>query len=1007
MEELLFFTGLWQLENLKDFIAFQSKVNPLYFFSLTTLNPYSFSSLPISSSSSSSGNSTSSSTPSTTTTTPHNERRRLSLVNTLLSSLSSFTLRILLSSPCQYRLELYPEKEIHKPLRIRDILIDNQDYVLPSTENLHQFSSTSSVTINQLSTLILNKENTENTKPTLRIITKYKDNEGSLQECIETYHALSYTQLQYTIRWTTNQSVSTAVTSPLSSSLQYTGIWTRIETTQEQAAYKYITELYNNITKLTIENNPPTDNNDKLTLSTSSLSTSESTIDHIPPKSEWYCPDFSGNWAVDNTLSESMEPIFTLMGLPWLARKAALALEVFTIIDHNRERNEVNTCDKASIGVLSTNNMIADGITVDKVGKDGKIAQVTCRLFEPPIEDIEKLQALGCMQITTVLPDGAGTSDNIWTLYDEGKKMRQKITYTRGDKVAIITRTQVNKEWKPQPPRPIIPVVTPASITTASSATTETKSGTGLHINVSSTIEASKTILPASPMNDTSTTSSSRSLHKLQSWIATEWERDPFFIPLSGNWIVDHARSQSLDPLWKSMGISSLARLLVNNVEIISRISHSKFLFISQDKSTLGLHKITIPLDGQWRPIKQADGRWMLCRGTHTHGSGDKGPTWLGYEAGMIPPVLLRAGHVDPSATPSEQRQHRKSSLQAAAVAAAAIAGGESAYFPYYSSLPFDINKYSTSSVTIETLLMDISDIVQKLQITYNNNNKDDKKSTPKIRKQDKKRIVPNGINNSATNNLLPNDTDSTDSSSRRSSNASEILNTDIAYQINTTTINNKALINGINTTNRKYSPAITAALNSGMPVWQALPYTDALPRGARLIVQHKLENRTTLIQQYTHIAGTDKQNHDIVLSKVERSLILQDDTTNPSLTLETIRIDRQRVNHARAIILSRRGEADKLRKQILVADAERLADEAVDDVLDQEEEEKKEMNSMNSSKNSIVSPLASKEISTPINNSTPNQSIAANPWSAIPDHDETHGEENVEYDGTNGCQIM
>lgn len=1036
MNHLTQLTGLWQLDDPKDFINFQSKVGPGYFFASTT----------------------------TTGTALLSSGRRPSIINSLLSTLSPFSLRIVLSTPYQYRFELYPDKERSKPLRTREFVLDNTDHEcstkstsssssssppssssssssslstngteitsttapIPTSSSLSllPFSILSYLTFdnnnekesedNPSSTVVSKTMNNNSPKYTLHIHTKYKDN--SLQyQCIETYSLLNYHQIRYKVTWSTvdnddgkiNRAVPTPSSQITSTPLVYTGTWKRIETVEEQRAYKYIDEIFRPYSS-----------------SLSSLSTETKTVQETinpvsspsvllpppmevasPPPNVWYIPNFTGSWTVDYAVSDSMDPMLTLMGIPWLVKKIALGMEITTVIEHNISIKEVKTTEKASAGVLNTNDMIADGIMVEKTGKDGKTAKVTCKIYEPSKDDIEKYKALGCMQIITVFPDGGGTSDNVWTLIDEGKKMKQKIIFTRGEKSVIINRILINKEWKPQPPPPVVTlplVVTSPTVSTNSIPTTD------LQISVSS-VEASKALLPASPLPLTSpvgsvpssSVSTSRTLHHLPSWIATEWERDPFFIPLSGKWSVDQARSQSLDPLWKTMGIGSFARFLVKNIEIISRISHSKFLFMSQDSSTLGLHKVVIPLDGQWRPIKQADGRWMLCRGTHTHGSGDKGPTWVGYEGGMIPPILLRAGHVHPSSTqsPLEQRQQRQSSLSAAAVAAAAIAGGESAYFPYYSSLPFDLNKYTTSSVTIETLLMDVTDIVQTLQQSSSSVTEETKS------KSARKPITSNRIVSSNGSSAVNQPTDNSDSdslASRRTSNASDILNTDIAYQINATTVNNKAILTGgTSSPNRKLSPAVTAAINSGMPLWQALPYTNPLPRCARLVVLHKLENRTTLVQQYTHIAGTDNQNHDIVLSKVERSLILAEDDT--VITTENIRNDRQRIQHARAIILSRRGEADKLRKQILIADAERAADEAADEVLDQAtEREKSNATTQDGNLRNV-----NNDPSPSTKESKDHTSIASNPWSAIPDNDGTSEEEHVEYDGTNGCQIM
>jgi hypothetical protein len=724
-----------------------------------------------------------------------------------------------------------------------------------------------------------------------------------------------------------------------------------------------------------------------------------------PETPSWETPDFTGAWGVDKSVSDEMEPVLVLMGLPWLVRKVANGLDVTTVIAHRIESKEVDTLERASVGILNTNNMIGDGVEVEKAGSDGRLARVTCPLFAPEVEDAAK-GALGCMRIVTVLPDNMGTTDNLWILEDEGRKMRQVLTFTRDGKKAVVKRLLVNKEWKPQPmkkaqqpPRqqdqadggavPLSKIAAPAP-----DAGREGEMD-GASTSKSEALAAASHPLPMSPRpaSESSVT-------------AADLDTDPFFVSLSGAWAVDRMRSQSLDPVWRTMGVNMFSRLVVGSVDITSAISHSRVLLVMEDSSALGTHKAVLPLDGQWRPVKQADSRWMLVRASHVHGSGDKGPAWLGHEAGSIPAALLRSGPrrsrsslgkgsfavVGSGSSPSSPlgsfsaASSSSSSSSSSSIAALTHSRGQdtsvAAHIPYYSSLPFEPSRYCTSTVTVETLLVDVKDAVRAIRAAH----------APGQRGKGK------GLASSTSTSSSGSSSGAGSGNAGRSSPLPPPPSSGSASESSATHLPGygpdgggaHATSSSPRLTPVRLSPAVSAAVAAGLPLWQAMPWPHPLPRGPRLLVTHRLESREVMTQQYTHFGGSG----DTVVSSVERFLVRHE---GPPEREANMRAERRRVAHARAIVLSRRAEADKLRKEFL------LAEEAAE-----RERAARAAKGADDAAAGVGIGAGAGEGGGGRPPQLPPISIAADPWAAVGDagggdDEDTHGE----YDVSNGCSVM
>ena len=182
-----------------------------------------------------------------------------------------------------------------------------------------------------------------------------------------------------------------------------------------------------------------------------------------PAAAAWEPPNFSGSWRIVKDHSDSLDPILQLMGVPWLAIKLASAVDVLTVVDHSPALRTVNTTDRTSLGVLSTNSMIADGQGVDKKGADGRFARITCMVTRDPPQGhpLRPLPAaaaqlwgaasaagssggsqrqlplpppppaVGYMRIITELPNDIGVTDNVWALYEGGQVMQAHLVFKK------------------------------------------------------------------------------------------------------------------------------------------------------------------------------------------------------------------------------------------------------------------------------------------------------------------------------------------------------------------------------------------------------------------------------------------------------------------------------------------------------------------------------------------------------------------------------------------------
>jgi hypothetical protein len=400
--------------------------------------------------------------------------------------------------------------------------------------------------------------------------------------------------------------------------------------------------------------------------------------------------DFSGTWVVDKARSGSMEDILKLMGLPWLAVRLVLSLDVTTEVAHTPSLGLVRTIDRTSLGVLSTNELESNNEEVSRTGKDGRTALLRCSLLPrlpqgcfqgcplpPPAGggEADGGAALAYLRITTQLPDGEGVSDNVWEMRGGGRVMQAFTTFTKGSRVARASRVLVNKAWvegrvplallpPPESPRPM-----------------------------------------ESPPRPTVAEQPQGSPFRLP-YAEQEREEDPFFVSLAGCW------GQRKLVLTQSPG--ALRGLLVAGLVgvgfpgVLAGLCASascpppevgSALGIVHSRGSLGLSCSPLfrcrsgsgeggggappfSLDGQWRWCTAVGGGCrVLARAIQSEGQGDLGPHWLGHEVGDLPAAFFQ-GMVGLPGVSNDVR------------------------LPYFSSSDFNVGLYSGCEVRMEVVLV-------------------------------------------------------------------------------------------------------------------------------------------------------------------------------------------------------------------------------------------------------------------------------------------------------------
>ena len=403
---------------------------------------------------------------------------------------------------------------------------------------------------------------------------------------------------------------------------------------------------------------------------------------------------FSGSWVVDKSRSDTLESILRLMGVPWLAVQVVLALDVTTDIAHDPTAGRVATTDRTSLGVLSSNEVLSDGVQVARVGKDGRTALLTCsvgaglpqgfagRALPPPAA--RDGAALAYLRITTLLPDGEGVSDNVWEMRGGGRVMQAFTTFTKGGRVARASRVLVNKAWQaglvpqalPLPPPPLLPPPPP---------------------------------LPPLPLLQGP--AGDAFLSPLPHAGSGAGELDPFFVSLGGAWVeADRSPTPALGLVGEPLALiaAGLAAALRPPAPARQAASGRAALTIAHaagartvrlscpelwgDSARGGgrLGSLDLALDGKWRwhagtavqQQQQQQHALALVRAVQAEGQGDLGPAWLGHELGFLSQAEAA---LPPPQCQEEAHAH--------------------ALLPHFSAAEFDPELYTRAEVRVEVLL--------------------------------------------------------------------------------------------------------------------------------------------------------------------------------------------------------------------------------------------------------------------------------------------------------------
>jgi len=440
-------------------------------------------------------------------------------------------------------------------------------------------------------------------------------------------------------------------------------------------------------------------------------------------------PDFSGVWCVDSNHSDSMEEILCMMGVPRMLAKMTCALDVTTEIKHSLGVGSVETCDRCSLGVLSTLSVIADGVAAQKKGKDGRFAKVTCSLYDkipagfttrslentlqegkgsksPTFQILLKAgPPTGYLRITTELPDGEGVNDNVWEMRGGGRALQSYTVFTKkGISSKQVSRAMTLKvgTGNPTPPR------SPANLETSPCLT---KTGATI-FSVDS---------PPSPLRN-----------------VQEHQPCPFFVSCSGNWRFcggereegelcrELRRTQSC---FFSPHVDEYPDFRPKDTPDSKSPSSTQWgaLKATDPKAPLGIKIFHSPetlsleiFGGLWERDKLEIGGgtcmlWTLTqkRGPQVNSTGkmnvspwwgvqeegfvDPGPTWLGYELGFLPPSLTAThndgsgggGTLSPSASPRSL------------IEKFCVHGGPDPRLPFFSSADFVPGQYSSCRVRL------------------------------------------------------------------------------------------------------------------------------------------------------------------------------------------------------------------------------------------------------------------------------------------------------------------
>jgi len=89
-------------------------------------------------------------------------------------------------------------------------------------------------------------------------------------------------------------------------------------------------------------------------------------------------------------------------------------------------------------------------------------------------------------------------------------------------------------------------------------------------------------------------------------------------VSFTGRWVLEKAKSDTLDGMLTLMGVPWFARKIANSIEITAVLKHDVTggVLVTEDHSSMGIQPNTYPLDGKTRPVTAKDGKTSMVTAT-------------------------------------------------------------------------------------------------------------------------------------------------------------------------------------------------------------------------------------------------------------------------------------------------------------------------------------------------------------------------------------------------------
>ena len=319
----------------------------------------------------------------------------------------------------------------------------------------------------------------------------------------------------------------------------------------------------------------------------------------LPVSEDEWVPNWSGQWSIDpDTTKDTLEPLFKLMGIGYVARKLMSNVKIESKWTHTRlppgtPGDETLTIEDRSNFHTSSSTIIVGGAVLELPDpKDPtKVTRATCRRL--PLSEVDPSvlrdtpDPLDALEHRVVMPGGVCTSREVRVLYDGGRRFKQSSTHVgKGGETVHLNFYHLNAAWTPEKaqrrPTPLqsrIPVATAVRRASNSAATTTATEvlrvdgsvppnyAVAATITAPTTFDAPVVIPSGQPSAAVVVPAALAGVPVVESPIPN-W---------SGQWSIDpDTTKDTLEPLFKLMGIGYVARKLMSNVKIESKWTHTR-----------------------------------------------------------------------------------------------------------------------------------------------------------------------------------------------------------------------------------------------------------------------------------------------------------------------------------------------------------------------------------------------------------------------------------------------